>query len=90
MRAMQQALSLGLDTALAIETPLMFLDKARTWALAHELGGPALVALVEEHTHTCYLGERGLRQAWGYGCGHCPACVLRARGHARWTASARA
>jgi 7-cyano-7-deazaguanine synthase len=84
LAAMQQALALGLDTPLAIETPLMHLDKARTWALAHRLGGDALVALIEEHTHTCYLGERGLRQAWGYGCGQCPACVLRARGHARW------
>lgn len=87
MQAMQQALSLGLAVPLTIETPLMHLDKARTWALAHALGGPALVALIEEHTHTCYLGERGLRQAWGFGCGHCPACVLRARGHARWLAA---
>jgi 7-cyano-7-deazaguanine synthase len=86
--AMQQALALGLDAPLSIETPLMHLDKARTWALAHTLGGDALVALIEEHTHTCYLGERGLRQAWGYGCGQCPACALRARGHARWRASA--
>ena len=86
--AMQQALALGLDTPLVIETPLMHLDKARTWALAHTLGGDALVALIEEHTHTCYLGERGLRQGWGYGCGQCPACALRARGHARWRAQA--
>ena len=84
LQAMQQALSLGLDMPLAIETPLMHLDKAQTWALAQRLGGDALVALIEEHTHTCYLGERGSRQAWGYGCGQCPACVLRARGHARW------
>ncbi len=84
LAAMQQALSLGLDTPLSIATPLMFLDKAQTWALAHQLGGAVLVALIEEHTHTCYLGERGLRQAWGYGCGQCPACALRARGHTRW------
>jgi 7-cyano-7-deazaguanine synthase len=88
MRAMQRALSLGLDQPLAIETPLMFIDKAATWALADRLGGAALVGLIEEHTHTCYLGERGMRHAWGFGCGHCPACVLRARGHARWRASA--
>jgi 7-cyano-7-deazaguanine synthase len=88
MRAMQRALSLGLDQPLAIETPLMFIDKAATWALADGLGGAALVGLIEEHTHTCYLGERGMRHAWGFGCGHCPACVLRARGHARWRASA--
>jgi 7-cyano-7-deazaguanine synthase len=88
MRAMQHALSLGLDQPLAIETPLMFIDKAATWALADRLGGATLVGLIEEHTHTCYLGERGMRHAWGFGCGHCPACVLRARGHARWRAGA--
>jgi 7-cyano-7-deazaguanine synthase len=88
IRALQQALSLGLDQPLAIATPLMFIDKAATWALADRLGGAALVDLIEEHTHTCYLGERGMRHAWGYGCGHCPACNLRARGHARWRAGA--
>ena len=87
IKAMQQALSLGLDAPLAIETPLMFLDKAATWALAHSLGGDTLVTLIEEHTHTCYLGERGTRHAWGHGCGHCPACLLRARGHAQWRQS---
>jgi 7-cyano-7-deazaguanine synthase len=90
LAAMQQALALGLDAPMTIETPLMQLDKAQTWALAHTLGGDALVALVEEHTHTCYLGERGVRRAWGYGCGQCPACVLRARGHAHWRAGAAA
>jgi 7-cyano-7-deazaguanine synthase len=88
IKAMQRALTLGLgldlDAPLVIETPLMFLDKAATWALAQSLGGDALVTLIEEHTHTCYLGERGTRHAWGHGCGACPACVLRARGHARW------
>jgi 7-cyano-7-deazaguanine synthase len=87
MQAMQRALCLGLDAPLAIETPLMFLDKAATWSLAESIGGAALVALIEEHTHTCYLGERGMRHAWGYGCGHCPACTLRALGHARWRES---
>jgi 7-cyano-7-deazaguanine synthase len=84
IKAMQRALCLGLDAALVIETPLMFLDKAATWALAQSIGGQTLVDVIEEHTHTCYLGERGTRHAWGYGCGHCPACTLRARGHARW------
>jgi 7-cyano-7-deazaguanine synthase len=84
LKALQVALSLGLDRAMTIEAPLMFLDKAASWALAQRLGGDALVTLLIEHTHTCYLGERGLRHAWGHGCGHCPACVLRARGHARW------
>lgn len=87
IQAMQRALSLGLDAPMIIETPLMFLDKAATWALAHSLGGGVLVSLIEEHTHTCYLGERGTRHAWGRGCGECPACTLRARGHARWRES---
>jgi 7-cyano-7-deazaguanine synthase len=80
IKAMQVALSLGLDSAMTVETPLMFLTKAQTWALTHTLGGDALNALIVEHTHTCYLGERGRRHAWGHGCGRCPACVLRRRG----------
>jgi 7-cyano-7-deazaguanine synthase len=84
LKALQVALSLGLATPMTVDTPLMFLDKADTWALAHTLGGGALVELLIEHTHTCYLGERGQRFAWGHGCGHCPACALRARGHGRW------
>ncbi|MBI5257166.1 MAG: 7-cyano-7-deazaguanine synthase QueC [Burkholderiales bacterium] len=84
IKAMQVALSLGLDAPLVIETPLMWLSKAQTWALAHTLGGAALTALIEEHTHTCYRGERGERHAWGHGCGQCPACALRAAGHAAW------
>jgi 7-cyano-7-deazaguanine synthase len=84
LQALQRALALGLAAPLAIETPLMFIDKAATWSLAHALGGDALVSLIEEHSHTCYLGERGTRHAWGHGCGACPACELRARGHARW------
>ncbi|MBQ0961268.1 7-cyano-7-deazaguanine synthase QueC [Ideonella sp. 4Y11] len=86
LKALQVALSLGLDTPMTLETPLMFLTKADTWALSHSLGGEALNALIAEHTHTCYLGERGQRHAWGHGCGHCPACALRARGHAEWLA----
>jgi 7-cyano-7-deazaguanine synthase len=92
MKAMQVALSLGMDRRLRIETPLMWIDKAQTWQLAFDLGqladatggGQALVDLLIEHTHTCYLGERSLRHPWGYGCGSCPACQLRAGGHARW------
>ena len=81
IKATQVALSLGLDQPLAIETPLMFLTKAQTWALTQHLGGDALNALIVEHTHTCYLGQRGRRHPWGYGCGRCPACELRRRGH---------
>jgi len=84
MKAMQLALSLGMDKRFLIETPLMWIDKAQTWELARQLGGQALVDLIVEHTHTCYLGDRGHRQAWGYGCGECPACVLRARGFERF------
>lgn len=80
LKAMQLALSLGLDTPMTVETPLMFRDKAATWALAEQLGGPALVALTVEHSHSCYLGERRSLHPWGRGCGHCPACGLRARG----------
>ncbi len=88
MKAMQLALSLGMDTRLLIETPLMWLDKAQTWQLAESLGGPALVDLIVEHTHTCYLGDRVHRHAWGWGCGSCPACELRARGWARYREAA--
>lgn len=80
LKAMQVALSLGLDARMVVETPLMWLDKAATWHLAHTLGGLPLVDLIREHTHTCYLGERGSRHAWGYGCGGCPACELRRKG----------
>ena len=82
--AMGEALSLGLDFPVTIETPLMHVDKAGTWAMAEGLGGAALVDVVIEHSHTCYLGERSQRHPWGYGCGTCPACDLRAKGYARW------
>ncbi len=82
MKAMQLALSLGMDKRFLIETPLMWIDKAATWTMAHQLGGQPLVDLIVEHTHTCYLGDRSHRQPWGYGCGECPACLLRAKGFA--------
>jgi 7-cyano-7-deazaguanine synthase len=88
LKALQVALSLGLDTRMVVETPLMWLDKAQTWALAQALGGPDLVDLIVEHTHTCYLGERGQRHGWGHGCGQCPACVLRRRGWDAYAAGA--
>ena len=86
MKAMQLALSLGMDKRFLIATPLMWIDKAATWTLAETLGGQALVDLIIEHTHTCYLGDRTQRHAWGYGCGQCPACELRARGFAAYRA----
>jgi 7-cyano-7-deazaguanine synthase len=84
MKAMQVALNLGMERRFVIDTPLMWIDKAATWMLAEALGGTALVELIREHTHSCYLGERAQRHEWGYGCGHCPACDLRAQGYARY------
>ena len=86
MRALQSALRLGMANEIQIETPLMWLDKAATWQLAEQLGGAALIELIRTETHTCYLGERGELHTWGYGCGHCPACELRARGYAQYLA----
>jgi len=87
LRALEQAIGLGTEIPFAIETPLMWLTKADTWALAVELGGADLVDLIVEETHSCYGGERGTRHEWGYGCGACPACDLRAKGFAAWHAS---
>ena len=86
VKAQQVALSLGLDAPMTVETPLMWLTKAQTWALAETLGGETLTTLVVRHTHTCYLGERDTLHDWGYGCGHCPACRLRSTGYAGWRA----
>ncbi len=80
IKALQSALSLGMARPFEVHTPLMWLDKAASWQLADQLGGAGLVDLIREHSHTCYLGERGARHEWGYGCGECPACTLRARG----------
>jgi 7-cyano-7-deazaguanine synthase len=87
MKAMQVALSLGMDTRFLIETPLMWIDKAATWQMAHRLGGQALADIIVEHSHTCYLGDRSQRHEWGYGCGQCPACELRARGFVAFRAA---
>ncbi len=80
IKAMQVALGLGLDRRLVLHTPLMWRDKAQTFALARALGGEALLDLVVEQSHSCYLGDRSIRHPWGYGCGGCPACDLRAKG----------
>jgi 7-cyano-7-deazaguanine synthase len=87
--AMEEALELGLDRAIRVETPLMQLSKAETWALAYDIGGAKLVKLICEETHTCYLGDRSERHEWGYGCGTCPACGLRAKGWREWRAEVR-
>jgi 7-cyano-7-deazaguanine synthase len=88
VKAMQIALTLGMNKPFRVETPLMWLDKAATWQLARDLGGDPLIDLIRTETHTCYLGERGALHDWGYGCGTCPACELRAKGYARWTSAA--
>jgi 7-cyano-7-deazaguanine synthase len=89
LKSLQVSLNLGLGLAsgegLVLETPLMWIDKAGTWALAQALGGMPLVELVREQTHSCYLGDRTGQHDWGRGCGTCPACELRASGWARWT-----
>lgn len=84
IQTLAQAISLGLATPITIETPLMFVDKAGTWAMASQLGGDELVKMIVEDTHTCYVGDRTNRHDWGYGCGICPACELRAKGWAEW------
>ena len=89
IKALQVALNLGMDRSFVLHTPLMWLDKAETWALAEELGGAALVETILEHTHTCYQSERGPMHAWGRGCGTCPACELRQRGWEAWVAQGR-
>jgi len=77
LKSLQVTLSLGLDSRLVVETPLMWLSKAQTWRLAESIGGTPLLRLVQAETHTCYLGERKSKHAWGYGCGTCPSCELR-------------
>jgi 7-cyano-7-deazaguanine synthase len=84
LKAMQLALNLGMERRFVIHTPLMWIDKAATFALAHAIAGDAFIDLLVEDTHTCYLGDRSRRHDWGYGCGTCPACRLRADGFAKW------
>lgn len=87
LKALQVALNLGMDRRFVVHTPLMWIDKAATWKLAQALGGGDLTELIVEDTHTCYLGDRTRRHDWGYGCGDCPACRLRADGWARYVAA---
>lgn len=86
IKAMQVALNLGMDRRFVLHTPLMFIDKAATWQLAEALGGPSLVEIIRRDTHSCYFGDRGTLHDWGYGCGSCPACTLRAQGWERYKA----
>ena len=84
IKALQATLNLGMDTRLVLHTPLMWIDKAGTWALTQQLGGDALVDLIRTQSHSCYVGDRSHEHAWGFGCGTCPACELRADGWMRW------
>jgi len=86
VKALQVAINLGMETRFVVETPLMWIDKAATWRLARDLGGETLVEIVREDTHTCYNGDRSRRHEWGWGCGACPACALRAAGYAKFRA----
>ncbi|MFZ3034417.1 MAG: 7-cyano-7-deazaguanine synthase QueC [Parvibaculum sp.] len=87
LQTLAQAVSLGMARPFTIDTPLMYIDKAETWALADRLGGQKFVDLIIEYTHTCYRGDRTHRHDWGYGCNDCPACELRANGYAKWRES---
>lgn len=82
--ALEKSLSLGMDFEFKIITPLMYIDKAATWEMAQTIGGQNLIEIMKEHTHTCYIGDRATRHEWGYGCGACPACELRANGYKQW------
>jgi 7-cyano-7-deazaguanine synthase len=84
LQSLARSLSLGMDTSFAIETPLMWIDKAGAWEMAEALGGEPLVDLIVQHTHTCYTPDRTTRYSWGAGCGTCPACVMRAKGWETW------
>ncbi|MGY4629840.1 7-cyano-7-deazaguanine synthase QueC [Bradyrhizobium sp. USDA 4486] len=88
VKALQVAINLGMEARLVLKTPLMWIDKAATWRLAEELGGRALVDLIVEKTHTCYLGDRNNRHEWGFGCDKCDACGLRREGWRRYMGDA--
>ncbi len=87
LNKLETAINLGMESKMSIETPLMYLDKAQSWKMTHEIGGEALVNIIIEHSHSCYRGDRSQRHEWGYGCNACPACDLRAKGYENWKAS---
>ena len=84
LKALQVAMSLGLEAPMVVETPLMWLDKEATWSLAESLGGDALIEIIKQDTHTCYMGDRSVQHDWGFGCGDCPACDLRSKGYKKF------
>ena len=87
LKSLQEAIALGMDYAFVIHTPLMWVDKAATWKMAQDMGGDTLLSIIRDKTHTCYMGERGVKHPWGYGCGKCPACQLRAEGYRKFIAA---
>ena len=88
LRTLQEALRLATEVPFSIETPLMWLSKAQSWGLAEDLGGAAFIDLIRDKTHTCYVGDHETKHDWGYGCGTCPACELRAKGYENWRGAA--
>ncbi len=84
INSLKQTLSLGLDKKIFIHTPLMDLNKAEIWRLGYDLGGEKFQNILIEDTHTCYVGDRSTFHDWGYGCGLCPACILRRDGYNEW------
>ena len=78
IKKLEQTLNLGYNTSIAFITPLSYLSKAQTFALAEECG---VLDLVINDSHTCYNGDRTNLHSWGYGCGDCPACILRKNGY---------
>lgn len=84
LKSLQVTMSLGLETPMVVETPLMWLDKEATWSLAKSLGGDALIEIIKQDTHTCYMGDRSVQHDWGFGCGDCPACDLRSKGYKKF------
>jgi len=89
LKALQVTLNLGMEQRFVLDTPLMWIDKAQTFALANDIGGDRLMRIVLEHTHSCYMGDRTHRHDWGYGCGTCPACELRSQGWLRYSGKLR-
>jgi 7-cyano-7-deazaguanine synthase len=87
IKSLQVSLSLGMDTPLVIETPLMWLNKSDTWDMASRIGGDSFLKLICNETHTCYIGDRSNKHLWGYGCGACPACKLRDAGYTAYLTS---
>jgi 7-cyano-7-deazaguanine synthase len=85
VKALQVALNAGMAAKFVIHTPLMWLTKAQTWEMAEHLGGRVLIDTILEDSHSCYLGDRSRRHVWGYGCGECPACDVRAAGYSEFS-----